>query len=109
MKKKQAREEQGQNEVSKQRVNYGLAKEQAGIHATPIQMQDKSTNVGVLNKRAISEDLSDEYRVTHSEDDMDPDKLEETQDEDEETSAHLHKAFGSTANSDCQEEIQCNY
>jgi len=52
-----------------------------------------------------TEDNNDDYRVVNYEEEYDPDQLEEQEDDDE-TSAHLLKAFGSTMNSDCQDEIQ---
>ncbi|KAG5586730.1 hypothetical protein H5410_047164 [Solanum commersonii] len=51
------------------------------------------------------EDNNDDYRVVNYKEEYDPDHLEEHEDDDE-NSAHLLKAFGSTMNSDCQDEIQ---
>ncbi|XP_055824353.1 uncharacterized protein LOC129892838 [Solanum dulcamara] len=73
--------------------NYVLVLEQSGIHVTPLQTEDTSNEIQatplqihdlsnerqVLSKEDSSEDLSDEYRVTHSEDEKDPDQWEDEQ------------------------------
>ncbi|XP_055826454.1 uncharacterized protein LOC129894869 [Solanum dulcamara] len=57
----------------------------------------------------MSNDLNDKYKVTHSEDEDDPDLREQTHDEDDETSAHLLKAFGSAIDNTFQDEVQQIY
>ncbi|XP_055814080.1 uncharacterized protein LOC129883431 [Solanum dulcamara] len=73
--------------------NYALVPEQSGIHVTPLQTEDTSNEIQatplqihdlsnerqVLSKEDSSEDLSDEYRVTHSEDEEDPNQWEDEQ------------------------------
>ncbi|XP_055824302.1 uncharacterized protein LOC129892775 [Solanum dulcamara] len=51
------------------------------IQATPLQIHDLSNERQVLSKEDSSEDFSDEYRVTHSEDEEDHDQWEDEQQE----------------------------
>ncbi|XP_055800395.1 uncharacterized protein LOC129869818 [Solanum dulcamara] len=81
-------------------VNYVFVPEQAGIHVTPLQIQDTSNERYALRKGDISEDLTDEYRVTHSEDEDDPDQREETNQEDQ------IKTFRTTMEAFLQKEKQ---
>ncbi|KAH0639745.1 hypothetical protein KY285_036331 [Solanum tuberosum] len=89
IKKKQAMEEKRNVEMH-QNVDYELVKEQVGSHAVPLQTKDDPCEL-----------------VVNYEEEYDPDQLEEHEDDDE-TSAHLLKAFGSTMNSDCQDETTSN-
>ncbi|XP_055802933.1 uncharacterized protein LOC129872086 [Solanum dulcamara] len=64
-----------------------LVVEYAGIHVTALQIQKPDTGKCALNKEITPQELTDEYRVTHSEDEEDPDQYDEVQKEEEEMRA----------------------
>ncbi|XP_055830955.1 uncharacterized protein LOC129899991 [Solanum dulcamara] len=64
-----------------------LVVEHAGIHVTALQIQKPNTGKCALNKEITPQELTDEYRVTHSEDEEDPDQYDEVQKEEEERRA----------------------
>ncbi|WMV46970.1 hypothetical protein MTR67_040355 [Solanum verrucosum] len=72
-----------------------------------MQFPSKPKMIPVNCDSNTTEDNNDDYRVVNYEEEYDPDQLEEHEDDDE-TSAHLLKAFGSTMNSDCQDETTSN-
>ncbi|XP_055814560.1 uncharacterized protein LOC129884256 [Solanum dulcamara] len=74
-----------------------------GIHVTPLQIQSSSTEVCVLDKKAISHDNEDEYRPIQSEDEEDLDQREQSQDE--ETSASPFRALEDITDTTIQEEV----
>ncbi|XP_055803516.1 uncharacterized protein LOC129872594 [Solanum dulcamara] len=64
-----------------------LVVEHAGIYVTALQIQKPDTGKCALNKEITPQELTDEYRVTHSEDEKDPDQYDEVQKEEEEKRA----------------------
>ncbi|KAG5586529.1 hypothetical protein H5410_046963 [Solanum commersonii] len=67
--------------------------------AFTIQFPSRPKTIPVNCDSNTTEDNNDDYRVVNYEEEYDPDQLEEHEDDDE-TSAHLLKAFGSTMNYD---------
>lgn len=82
-----------------------LVEDQIGIYV-PLYKFKKTPQKCVLNKRVISPNLNDDYRITHSEEEDDPDQLEDEHTKEEEISSHLLQAFGSTMNTSNQDIIQ---
>lgn len=60
LKKKENMEEKKGVRNDQQIFNYVLVEDQAGIHASPLQIQDSSIEKCILNKRVIPADLSDD-------------------------------------------------
>ncbi|XP_055800843.1 uncharacterized protein LOC129870202 [Solanum dulcamara] len=69
-----------QSKLSQKTISDGFKEEYTATdHAPPLQIYDVSNERQVLSKEDSAEDLSDEYRVTHSEDEEDPDQWEDEQ------------------------------
>ncbi|XP_055835217.1 uncharacterized protein LOC129903695 [Solanum dulcamara] len=71
-----------QSKLSQKTISDGFEEEYTVTdHDTPLQIYDVSNERQELSKEDNTENLSDEYRVTHSEDEEDPDQWEDEQQE----------------------------
>lgn len=76
--------------------------------STPLKQQAKVDSLKDPTTLNTIPRINDDYDVVNSEHEFDQDTrfMEENVDEEEETSTHLIKAFGSTMHRDVQEEVQ---
>ncbi|MCE3049223.1 hypothetical protein HAX54_044415 [Datura stramonium] len=87
-----------------------LVTEQADLSVPPRQVHESPRDCTLNSISMVSDDINDYYRVIHFEDEFDQDTQsigaeEHDDEEDEETSDHLIKAFGPTIDSDLLKEI----